>query len=141
MKSYKHILFATDLHDLEHPELEKIKGLVGLFDAKLSLVHAIEPIPAYGYPDLTALQSPIIDQARGEMAKMAEKLGVNQDDTYIEFGPVKIEILRIAEKLKDVDLIIIGSHGRHGLQRLLGSGANAIVHNAKCDVLTIRISE
>jgi universal stress protein A len=39
----------------------------------------------------------------------------------------------------DVDLIVIGSHGREGIQRLLGSTANAVLHGAPCDVLAVRI--
>jgi universal stress protein A len=38
-----------------------------------------------------------------------------------------------------MDLIIIGSHGRHGIRILLGSTANAILHSAKCDVLAVRV--
>jgi len=40
---------------------------------------------------------------------------------------------------QNVDLIVVGSHGRHGLARLLGSTATRIVHNAKCDVIVVRL--
>ncbi|MBA6354230.1 universal stress protein, partial [Colwellia sp. BRX9-1] len=42
---------------------------------------------------------------------------------------------------ENVDLIITGSHGVHGLQLLLGSTCNAILHGAKCDVLAVRYPE
>jgi len=51
-----------------------------------------------------------------------------------------LEITRYADD-KQADLIVIGSHGRHGLQRLLGSTATPVLHNAKCDVLAVRIKE
>jgi universal stress protein A len=56
----------------------------------------------------------------------------------IEFGSVKNEVLRVAEEI-GADLIVIGSHGRHGLSRLLGSSTSGIVQGAECDVLTIRV--
>ncbi len=48
------------------------------------------------------------------------------------------EIRRQAEE-NDADLIVIGSHGRHGIQLLLGSTANSVLHGAACDVLAVRI--
>ena len=40
---------------------------------------------------------------------------------------------------KKVDLIVVGSHGRHGLGLLLGATANGVLHGANCDVLTVRV--
>jgi len=51
-----------------------------------------------------------------------------------------LEIIKIAEE-NNVDLIIVGSHGRHGLALLLGSTANGVLHHAKCDVLAVRIKD
>ena len=44
-----------------------------------------------------------------------------------------------AAKEHGADLIVVGSHGRHGLALLLGSTANAVLHGAPCDVLAVRI--
>ena len=49
-------------------------------------------------------------------------------------------IINIADQEK-VDLIIVGSHGRHGLALLLGSTANSVLHHAKCDVMAVRLIE
>jgi universal stress protein A len=46
--------------------------------------------------------------------------------------------VRIAKE-RGVDLIVVGSHGRHGLQLLLGSTANGVLHLAECDVLAVRV--
>jgi universal stress protein A len=40
---------------------------------------------------------------------------------------------------RGADLIVIGSHGRHGLQLLLGSTANGVLHLSECDVLAVRV--
>ena len=44
----------------------------------------------------------------------------------------------LAEQL-DVDLIVVGSHGRYGLALLMGSTANGVLHGASCDVLAVRV--
>ncbi len=41
----------------------------------------------------------------------------------------------------DFDLIIIGTHGQHGIALLLGSTANAVLHGVSCDVLAVRVKE
>ena len=55
-------------------------------------------------------------------------------------GSPKTEIVRVANENK-VDLIIVGSHGRHGLALLLGSTANGVLHHATCDVLAVRLQD
>ncbi|MDN5937003.1 MAG: universal stress protein, partial [Nitrosospira sp.] len=56
------------------------------------------------------------------------------------WGVPEREIVRIAEEER-VDLIVVGSHGRHGLALLLGSTANSVLHHAKCDVMAIRLQD
>lgn len=55
-------------------------------------------------------------------------------------GEPREEIIRIAEQ-ENVDLIVVGSHGEHGLALLLGSTANSVLHYAKCDVLAVRLRD
>ena len=59
---------------------------------------------------------------------------------WLLWGIPKQEIINVAEQ-QQVDLIVVGSHGRHGLALLLGSTANSILHTAKCDVLAVRLKE
>ncbi|MEW8014407.1 MAG: universal stress protein, partial [Candidatus Sedimenticola endophacoides] len=56
----------------------------------------------------------------------------------VEVGVPKREIVRVAQE-HGADLIVLGSHGRHGLQLLLGSTASGVLHLAGCDVLAVRI--
>ncbi len=133
---YKHILYAADLHEEKSAAQQQAAQLAAALGAKLSLVHVIEPIPAYGYPGMGDLQSPLIDHARKAMAEVGDELNVAPADQHIEFGSVKAKVLAIAETL-NADLIIIGSHDRHGLGRLLSSGAHAIASHAKCGVLIV----
>ena len=46
----------------------------------------------------------------------------------------------MAEEL-GTDLIVVGSHGRHGLALLMGSTANGVLHGANCDVLAVRVGK
>lgn len=137
---YQHILLATDLTETCSVVNKKAKQLADQQGAKLTLIHTIEPIPAYGYPGVTDLESPLIDAAKKSLTELAHTMGLAEGACRVEFGSVKVQVLKVADELA-VDLIIIGSHGRHGLSRLLGSSAGGIVHGAKCDVLTIRCTE
>ncbi|MDR3477809.1 MAG: universal stress protein [Gammaproteobacteria bacterium] len=139
---YKHILFATDLSDETDFLINKVRMLRGYTGSTLSLVHVVEPMPGYSYAYLGIedIEGQLIDEAKAALAKLGEKLSVETKDQWIEVGPTKNKILKIAEDI-NADLIICGSHGRHGLSLLLGSTANAILHGAKCDVLTVRLPE
>ena len=72
-----------------------------------------------------------------QLNALAERLKVDAKHRFLEFGSTKNEVLRIAEAHK-VDLIVAGSHGKHGLALLLGSTAHAILHGAHCDMLIVR---
>ncbi len=139
---YKHILFATDLSEETNFILEKVRAVRGYTGAQLSLVHVVEPLPGYSYAYLGIedIEEQLIQEAREALAKYGEKMTVPRDHQWIEVGPSKTKILKVADEIK-ADLIICGSHGRHGLSLLLGSTANAILHGAKCDVLTVRLPD
>ncbi|HVY52913.1 MAG TPA: universal stress protein [Gammaproteobacteria bacterium] len=139
---YKHILLATDLGDDADYILDKVRQVRGYTGAKLSIIHVVEPLPGYSYAYLGIedIEEQLITEARTALAALGEKLNVNKDDLWIEIGPAKTKILKVADEI-NADLIICGSHGRHGLSLLLGSTANAILHGAKCDVLTVRLPD
>ena len=74
------------------------------------------------------------------MAELAARLGIESAPRRLEGGATRGEVIRAAEE-EGCDLIVVGSHERHGLALLLGSTANAILHHAPCDVLAVRIHE
>jgi universal stress protein A len=139
---YKHILYATDLSDDTDFINTKVRGMRGFTGAKLSLIHVVEPLPGYSYAYLGIedIEGQLIEESKNALTKLATELSVDPKDTYVEVGPTKSKILEVAQNI-GADLIICGSHGRHGLSLLLGSTANAILHGAKCDVLTVRLPE
>lgn len=139
---YKHILFATDLTDDTQYLIDKTKTMQKFNDAELSLIHVVEPLPGYSYAYLGIedIEGQLINEAKLAIEKLGSKLNVDKSKQFIEVGPTKVKILKIADEI-GADLIVCGSHGRHGLSLLLGSTANAILHGAKCDVLVVRLPE
>lgn len=139
---YTRILFATDLTEDTQYLIEKVNKMRAMTKAKLFIVHVVEPLPGYSYAYLGIedIEGQLITEAKQALEKLAKQLQVPSQDVFVEVGPTKTKILKIADDVK-ADLIVCGSHGRHGLSLLLGSTANAILHGAKCDVLTVRLPE
>lgn len=141
---YQHILLAADLIDQDDsPITAKAKNLKDLMKAKLSIVHAIELPSSYGttyeMPITAKWQEDLESSARKRLELMGEKLGIPKEQIYLKIGQPKQEILEVAKEC-GADLILLGSHGRHGIGLLLlGSTANAILHHAECDVLAIKV--
>jgi universal stress protein A len=145
MGVYKKILLAVDL--VSHAEMlcQKAAQLAKLHKATLSLIHVVEPIVSDSAFD-TMPPLPVdfddarINRAREGLQRLADAHGIDRTQVYLEIGVTKREIARVASDL-DADLIIVGSHGRHGVELLLGSTANAVLHHAHCDVLAVRINK
>lgn len=143
MGTYRHVLFATDFSPDGEVAGRKAAEIAALAGARLSLLHVVE-YSAMQYageipiPENIDLDQRRVDLARGQIAELAQRLGVAKAPTFVELGAPKHEIVRIAKEL-GVDLIVVGSHGRHGLQLLLGSTANGVLHLATCDVLAVRV--
>lgn len=139
---YKHILYATDLSDDTDYLTKKVLAVRDLTQAKLTVVHVVEPMPGYSYAYLGIedIEGQLIEEARTTLGKLCDKLNVDKQSQRIEVGPTKSKIHGVATEV-GADLIIVGSHGRHGLSLLLGSTANAVLHGAGCDVLVVRLPE
>lgn len=90
--------------------------------------------------DWIADEKILIESSKKSLQNFADKYGLSASPQIVQLGTPKYEITRFSKEQKH-DLIIVGSHGRHGLGRLLGSTANGILHRANCDVLAIRMKE
>jgi len=142
MIKYNHVLLATDFSEGANYVAKKARELATQMGAKLTILHVVEPLPGYGYAFIgsSEIETHIIDEAKKRLNQLGANIAVEENNQRIELGPTKVEITKVAEEI-NADLIVLGSHGRHGFARLLGSTANAVVHNAKCDVLTVRIED
>lgn len=144
MTAYTHLLVAVDLTEESAHVLEQASLIASAFNAQMSLIHVMEPLSfAYGGDipmDLTQLQEQLAEEAKKQLTKLADAHQIMASNQYVLLGHTQTEIHRIADENK-VDLIVSGSHGRHGLALLLGSNSNAILHGANCDVLAVRVGK
>lgn len=146
MSIYQHVLLAADFFEHGDQVAEKARRIAQQNNAQLSLVHVVDNLPitdpAYGpiIPFDVDLTQELLDTTKKRLRELGEKLNVTEDRQWLEMGSPKLEIVRVAEE-NHVDLIVVGSHGRHGFALLLGSTANGVLHHAKCDVLAVRLSD
>jgi len=140
----KNILVAVDTSDEAKQVLEAAIELGRCFDANLSLTHVVEPVVTENSYDLIntvplEMDDVLVKHAENFLANLKKELAPDIFSS-VERGSLKAEILRQARE-NNVDLIVVGSHGRHGLALLLGSTANALLHGAPCDVYVVRIKD
>ncbi|WP_443191379.1 universal stress protein [Pseudomonas indica] len=143
--TYQHILVAVDLTEECHPVVIRAQALANSCQARLSLVHIVEPMAmAFGGDvpmDLSMLQQQQFEQARERLNTFAGHYPeLTADQRHLAYGQPRQEIHRLATE-QGCDLIVVGSHGRHGLALLLGSTANDVLHGAPCDVLAVRLKK
>ncbi|MEY3037481.1 MAG: hypothetical protein RL143_48 [Pseudomonadota bacterium] len=142
MSQYKRIIAAIDLSDESDAVLQRACEVAQQNNAELSLVHVVEIISyAYGGEmpvDIADIQTQVENHAERRIKEIADKLAYPIAQTLVATGNTGSEIHSVAQQL-DADLIVIGSHGRHGISLLLGSTANGVLHGANCDILAVRL--
>jgi len=142
MSIYQNILVAIDLNEDADKVIQKAYQLGLQSGAKLTLIHVTEPLSyAYGGDipmDLSAIQTQLHEHAEQRMSDFVKQKNLGDVDQLLMSGHIETEVHRVAIELS-ADLIVVGSHGRHGLALLLGSTSNGILHGATCDVLAVRI--
>lgn len=142
---FHHVLCAIDFSEDSKRALRLAPDLVAP-DGRITLLHVAEP--AFDVGDLPLIedeQREIERRATSELARWAADLqrtaGV-QIATQIRVGGPAGQILRILPTEPAVDLVVMGSHGRTGIRRvLLGSVAEKILRHASCPVLVVRDRE
>ncbi len=146
MTAYRHILLAADFSTAGEKIAARAKSLADVFQAKLSILHVLDdiPMPDTGYGTRIPVDTPVeyglLESERGKLIALGTAFGVDPADLWLIWGVPKDEIARLADKIA-ADLIIVGTHERHGLALLLGSTANGVLHHASCDLLALRIPD
>ena len=139
-----HILVPTDFSTAAEQALAYAIRLARTFNARLTLLHVIQPIPMGGVDMGVALPEAYLQEveeaAQGSMEEALARVtaaGLTAEQGVLYGVPFQ-EIVETA-KARQVDLIIMGTQGRTGLMHvLLGSVAERVVRLAPCSVLVVR---
>jgi len=146
MASYEKVLVAVDLSSESEVVLRKAMQISDP-DAELNLVYVQEPMDnvyvgivpqSAAFSGLGDLEAQLGEELKEKLEALGKKFDLPEDKLHILHGSPAHEIRRFAETYA-AELIVIGTHGQKGLQLLLGSTANAVLHGAVCDVLSVRI--
>ena len=146
MANYQKILVAVDLSSESEVVLRKAQ-LIAEPGAEIHLVYVQEPMDnvyvgivpqSAAFSGLGDLETQLGEELKQKLSALGEKFALPSEHLHILHGSPAHEIHRFAEE-NDIQLIVIGTHGQKGLQLLLGSTANSVLHGAGCDVLSVRI--
>lgn len=145
MKEIKTILFATDFSESSEEAFAYAVSFSRSFRARLFLLHVIsEPVDMRGFyvPHISfdSLESEIIASAKKMLSDFCSSRLKDTDNFVFDVvsGVPFEKIIAVAEQER-ADLIVVGTHGRGGLDHLLfGSNAEKIVRKSSVPVLTVR---
>lgn len=144
--TFKKILIPVDFSTCSGAALEYALMLQRELNAELEVLHAFE-IPAFVPPHVVVMMGEVEasladhaeQQAKRELDAFLERHGAAGDTPrQVLLGPPGAVVLERLES-GDVDLVVMGTHGRSGLARwVMGSTAERVLRGATCPVLTIR---
>lgn len=143
---YTNILVAVDLSEESVQILKRARQIADNNNASLHLLTVIKPLTqVYGGLDMAPIASGTVSfeeeamkQARDQLGDLAARFQIKPENIHVVLGSPTHEIREVAAQYS-TDLIVVGSHGRHGIGLILGSTANGVLHGAGCDVLAVRV--
>jgi universal stress protein A len=142
MPMYQNIIVATDLHNDCVPIVKRATEVAEQNKAKLTVVNVVPNVPYYmaaGLSSISDIESQLTNESKERLHAVKDKIDYEAGYVLLH-GSAKQEIVRYSREA-NVDLIVIGSHGHRGVQRLLGSTAANVCHRAPCDVLLVRVKD
>lgn len=146
MSEYRKVLVAVDLSEESGAIISRAKALAS-DGAEVHLVYVQEPMEAvymgvvpYGpvFVGMDQVEDRLKAELEGKLEEWGAAHGIDKANVHFLAGAPAREIHRFAEE-NAVDLIVLGTHGQKGVQLLLGSTANSVLHGASCDVLAVRM--
>ena len=144
MTSYKYILLATDFSKPAEAAAKRAAEIASCFNARLCLLHVIDHFPEDVPNDWIAPEdhdpaSYLTERSKKALEQLGSKLEYDSIETHVILSEHSAahEITQYAKQNK-VDLIVTGYHGRHGIAKVLGSTASAVMHRTECDALSVQ---
>jgi universal stress protein A len=144
MLHYKSVLCAVDFSKESQEVVGRAKMIADHSDAAFNLVHVLEHTPVayaggeFALPLDLNLEEVLREHAKTSLQKMADGLNSGDIPWHLIEGPIKHGVIDLAKDLS-ADLIVVGSHGHHGMGMLLGGNASGILHGAHCSVLAVHV--
>jgi len=148
MVEIKRILYPIDFSECSYQVLPHVLYVAEKYDAEIYLLYVVDDLRQFAgmHVPHTSI-SDFIEQAMVESEKMLDKICDEHLQSCPNFqrrlvmGDPRVEILKMVESEK-IDLVIMGSHSRRGLERIMfGSVAEYVVKNASVPVLTVKPTE
>jgi nucleotide-binding universal stress UspA family protein len=143
----RRVLLPTDFSGCANYALPYAAAIARAVNATVICLNVVEPIvPAVGYSGMVEampiaeMSEQMEDSAERELPDVlnCEELRGLKVEEVIGHGDAAAEIVRVADE-HEADLIVISSHGRTGLGRIIfGSTAEAVVRHARCPVLVVK---
>jgi len=138
------ILVAIDESNFSEEALRALVAQIQPQAAEVRVVHVLQPIAFSAPPQMSAKYAPELEEQTKQAEAMVKRAAQSlrdagfKVDTMVEKGDIRLKIIDAAAEWK-ADLIVLGSHGRSGIPRLLlGSVAEFVVRNAPCSVEVVR---
>ena len=148
-KLFHRIVVPTDFSDCAEEAWKLAQRVAETLQSELVLVHAFVPPPIYGDPLVISADKTweVYEKAQQWVAEALDKAAAQAKDKGVTVRPIMRtgspaqEIVDLARS-EQADLVIMGTHGRGGMSRvLLGSVADRVIRLAPCPVLTVRTPE
>ena len=150
MSAVKKVLVPTDFSEASKAALRYACDLATATNASLCVLHAVESPYSAGLPEHCTMPHEYLKQlersARRELEKLLDEVLTPEESKQfrvslvLRTGGAAREILRYLQEHPNVDLVVMATHGRGGVRRLMmGSIADKIVRAANCPVLTMRL--
>ena len=141
MSGYNSVLVAIDVFANEHSKVvEKALELAGS-PGKINLIYVAYPqtnFEPYGLFLERDFSEEVLEQALKKLQGIADGHSIPRTHLHVAIGSAAEEIHEMAKKLS-ADLIVMGTHGQSGVQLLLGSTANSVLHGIECDLLAVKV--
>ena len=137
--TFDHILFAADFSKQSNGALPFALSIAHKYASKVFAVHVIAPPPLGNFPtiEVQELAAQALREADDHMKLLAPKLRGIPHEALLRKGGIWDE-LSVIVKEKNIDLVVLGTHGRAGVSKLLmGSVAERILRQSTCPVLTV----
>jgi universal stress protein A len=147
LSDYQNILVAADFTEAGESAAKRAGNFAKRIGARLTILHVLEHFPedmpdSFIPPENVDAQKYLIDRAQDSLEKLRDRIehpGATLE-VVVSTRSASREIVHYAQR-SGVDLIVVGSHGQHGIIGILGSTANSVLHAATVDVRVVRPTE